>query len=135
MKNQLTKIIYPFVESASTQGNTTALMHYIITPSSQSLYDTSMHRRLIGELFQAVCSVFPRINNLVCADVVAMSDSIIIPAVYIAIGPFFIADSGQSLSFLGNNSMRALRTDALSLIRSVSVSLELLCFFFAYAKI
>ena len=120
VKNQLTKIIYPLVESVGGQVNISDLMQFIFSPS-QSPFDTSVHRRLIEELFQAICAVFPRINNLVCADVVAMSDSIIIPAVYIAIGPFFIADNGQPLTFLGNNTMRALRTDALSLIRSVSV--------------
>lgn len=121
VKNQLTKVIYPFVEtsSAGVQGNTSALMHNIISISSHSRFDTSSHRRLIGELFQAVSAVFPRINNLVNADVVAMSDSIIIPAVYIAIGPFFVVDNGQPLNLLGNSSMRGLRMDALSLIRSV----------------
>lgn len=66
-----------------------------------------------------------------------MSDTIIISGVYIAIGPFFIADGGDSGSAgkkdkeggvvgktLGKSAMRALRLDALSLIRSVS---ELLC--------
>jgi len=68
---------------------------------------------------------------LVCADTVIMSDSIIIQAVYIAIGPFFIVESGESMSknkkegiamsTLGQSAMRGLRLDALSLIRSVSI--------------
>lgn len=60
-----------------------------------------------------------------------MSDSIIIQAVYIAIGPFFVADSNGEQDgknrkdnvisgTLGRSSMRGLRLDALSLIRSVS---------------
>jgi len=59
-----------------------------------------------------------------------MSDSIIIQAVYIAIGPFFVVDSGGDgdrkgkkediiFSTLGKSAMRGLRLDALSLIRSV----------------
>ena len=66
-----------------------------------------------------------------------MSDSIIIQAVYIAIGPFFVADSGGEadgggagggkgtkkesviIKTLGKSAMRGLRLDALSLIRSV----------------
>ena len=64
-----------------------------------------------------------------------MSDSIIIQAVYIAIGPFFVVESGVDDGLkgakkekenvvnrtLGKSAMRALRLDALSLIRSVSV--------------
>lgn len=63
-----------------------------------------------------------------------MSDSIIIQAVYIAIGPFFVVESGGDgdskgkkdtvvLSTLGKSAMRGLRLDALSLIRSVSLSI------------
>ena len=73
----------------------------------------------------------PRINDLICADSMAMSESIIIQAVYIAIGPFFVveaepegkskkATSGSAvISGLGGTAMRGLRLDALSLIRSV----------------
>ena len=59
-----------------------------------------------------------------------MSDAIIIQAVYIAIGPFFVVESAEGdtkgkrenvvLSTLGNSAMRGLRLDALSIIRSVS---------------
>jgi cohesin loading factor subunit SCC2 len=59
-----------------------------------------------------------------------MSDAITIQAVYIAIGPFFVVESGSAagnkdkaslvLSALGGNSaFRGLRLSALSLIRSV----------------
>jgi len=60
-----------------------------------------------------------------------MSDSIIIQAVYIAIGPFFVVEPGAKgdckakkdtviLNTLGKSAMRGLRLDALSLIRNVS---------------
>jgi cohesin loading factor subunit SCC2 len=88
------------------------------------------HHAQIAEIFQALTSVLPRINNLVCADTVAMSDSIIIQGVYIAIGPFFVAEVGANdskgkkdnlvVKTLGQTAMRGLRLDALSLIRSVS---------------
>lgn len=59
-----------------------------------------------------------------------MSDTIIISAVYIAIGPFFVTDAGGDadpknkkdngvIKTLGKSAMRGLRLDALSLIRSV----------------
>ena len=58
-----------------------------------------------------------------------MSETIIIQAVYIAIGPFFMAELGTSskdkavnvvLNTLGASAIRGLRLEALSLIRSVS---------------
>jgi len=60
-----------------------------------------------------------------------MSDTIIIQAVYISIGPFFVADGGGDgdakgkkenvvIKTLGKSAMRSLRLDSLSLIRSVS---------------
>lgn len=61
-----------------------------------------------------------------------MSESIVIQAVYIAIGPFFVLDSTTDskgrekkdnaiLNTLGPSAMRGLRLEALSLIRSVSM--------------
>ncbi|KAF9005451.1 hypothetical protein BDQ17DRAFT_1353128 [Cyathus striatus] len=138
IKNQLTKIIYPFVEgsvetSFSLQSNN-PLLHHVVkgnTTSSQS------HRRQLSETFQALSSVLPRINQLVNAESVAMSDSIIIQAVYIAIGPFFVVDTGGEekgkkdkekesvvLRTLGKSAMRGLRLDALSLMRSIFANHE-----------
>lgn len=84
----------------------------------------------MGELFQALSAVIPRISNLINTETVAMSDSIIIQAVYISIGPFFVVDSGGDadskgkkdnvvIKTLGKSAMRGLRLDALTLIRSV----------------
>ena len=128
VKNQLTKIVYPFVEASADSGNrmNTLLAHLVDASSARS----RPHRHQLNEIFHTLSSVLPRINNLVCAGTVAMSDSIIIQAVYIAIGPFFIndprADSDTKgkkdnvvLSTLGKSSMRGLRLDALSLIRNV----------------
>jgi len=120
VKNQLDRIVYPFVESSD---NSVLLQHV-------SRHEKS-HRAQIAEVFQVLTSVFPRINNLVCADTVTMSDSIIIPGVYIAIGPFFVTEAGASdskgkkesfvMNTLGQTAMRGLRMEALSLIRSVSL--------------
>ena len=120
VKNQLEQIVYPFVESSDTSA---LLLHV-------SRHEKA-HRAQIAEVFQALTSVLPRINNLVCADTVAMSDAIIIQGVYIAIGPFFVAEAGASdtkgkresfvVNTLGQTAMRGLRLEALSLIRSVSL--------------
>ena len=119
VKNQLDRIVYPFVESSD---NSVLLQHV-------SRYEKA-HRAQIAEVFQVLTSVLPRINNLVCADTVTMSDSIIIQGVYIAIGPFFVTEAGASdnkgkkesfvMNTLGQTAMRGLRMEALSLIRSVS---------------
>jgi cohesin loading factor subunit SCC2 len=120
VKNQLERIVYPFVESVDTSA---LLMHV-------SRHEKA-HRAQIAEVFQELASALPRISNLVCADTVAMSDAIIIQAVYIAIGPFFVAEVGANdskgkkenfvVNTLGQTAMRGLRLEALSLIRSVSL--------------
>ena len=111
------------------------------------------HRKQLSELFQALASVLPRINNLVSAESLAMSDSIIVSAVYIAIGPFFVVESGEGeggakgskkekekekenvvLKTFGKSAMRGLRLDALALIRSVSSFEILVISVFAHAR-
>ncbi|KAI0292379.1 sister chromatid cohesion C-terminus-domain-containing protein [Russula brevipes] len=123
IKNRLERIVYPFVESSD---NSALLVHVYRHEKA--------HRSQIAEVFQVLASVLPRINNLVCADTVAMSDSIIIQGVYIAIGPFFITEAGTSdskgkkesvvVNTLGQTAMRGLRLEALSLIRSIFANHE-----------
>lgn len=124
VKNQLSRILYPFVEAAP-EGRLPAILRHVVQSPNDSI-----HRRLLSEIFQAISSILPRINDLVCADSMAMSEAIIIQAVYIAIGPFFVCEAhpepeGKSkkanavISALGTSAMRSLRLDALSLIRSV----------------
>lgn len=91
---------------------------------------SSTHHRLLGELFQALTAVLPCVTSLFSAESVAMGETIIIQAVYIAIGPFFVLDSsdvdgkGKKESVVvktfGKTSMRGLRLEALALIRRVS---------------
>ncbi|KAF8158512.1 hypothetical protein B0H34DRAFT_797892 [Crassisporium funariophilum] len=135
IKNQLTKILYPFVEASAETGITVGqnpLLHSIVKNTTSS---ATGHRQQLGETFQALSAVIPRINNLVNAESVAMSDSIIIQAVYIAIGPFFVVDTGGDgdakgkkdnviIKTLGKSAMRGLRLDALSLIRSIFANHE-----------
>ncbi|KAJ3560203.1 hypothetical protein NP233_g10992 [Leucocoprinus birnbaumii] len=139
VKNQLTKIIYPFVETSSGAafevGGSNPLLRFVVKDNSSTAME---HRKQLGELFQALASVLPRINNLVNAETVAMSDAIIISAVYIAIGPFFVVESGEGegakgskkdkdnvvLKTFGKSAMRGLRLDALALIRSIFANHE-----------
>lgn len=137
MRNQLTKVIYPFVELPSSDvRELSPSLKFLATRSSTASTTTeSVLLRLIEEMFTAVCAALPRINNLVCADALAMPDTIIIQAVYIAIGPFFIVENSEpehkskkdtinSLvqAILGSSGLRGLRLEALSLIRTVSTS-------------
>ena len=103
-------------------------MRYVVEASSQACSDL---RKELSNIFHAITSALPRINDLVCADLMAMSEAIIIQAVYIAIGPFFVMDASVDnrgkdkrdsvvLSTFGVSAMRGLRLDALGLIRSVS---------------
>ncbi|KAK7023031.1 sister chromatid cohesion protein [Favolaschia claudopus] len=122
IKNQLTKVIYPFVEASATPaGAASELLHHTIR--------TGSHKHALSDTFQALSSVLPRLSTLVNAEAVAMSDSIIIQAVYIAIGPFFVVDAAEEggkkekesavIRTFGKSAMRGLRLDALSLIRSI----------------
>ena len=127
VKNQLERIVYPFVEGSDTS----VLLQHV------SKHEKT-HRAQIAEVFQVLTSVLPRINNLFCADTVTMSDSIIIQGVFIAIGPFFVTEVGTFdgkgkkenlvLNTLGHTAMRGLRLEALSLIRSVSRLSSILIF-------
>ena len=51
-------------------------------------------RQLVAEIFQSLSAVLPRINVLISRTDLSMSESIIIQAVYIAIGPFFAVEFG-----------------------------------------
>ncbi|TCD62425.1 Sister chromatid cohesion protein 2 [Steccherinum ochraceum] len=130
IKSQLNKIVYPFVEaSTDIYGHSPPPLQYLTRTSS---HECDRHRRQLTELFQAVTSVIPRVDTLICSEYAAMSEGIIIQAVYIAVGPFFMAESGDKkdkkgdvvLNTLGASSMRGLRLDALSLIRSIFANHE-----------
>lgn len=127
MKNQLSKIVYPFVEAATDlYGQVPPILRTMVQTHSA---ETQVHRGLIAEIFQILSSIVPRINSLIRAEFISLSDVIIIQAVYIAIGPFFImeptAPDGKGKkpnvvhNTLGNSAIKGLRLDALTLIRSV----------------
>ncbi|KAL0960842.1 hypothetical protein HGRIS_005858 [Hohenbuehelia grisea] len=131
IKNQLMKIIYPFVEAAADptlSAITNPPLHHLIRGIA------SAHRKQVGELFQALSAVLPRVNTLLNVEAVAMSDTIIIQAVYIAIGPFFVVETGDGdtkskkdnvvLHTLGKSAMRGLNLSALSLLRSIFANHE-----------
>ncbi|KAF8621415.1 hypothetical protein AX15_007826 [Amanita polypyramis BW_CC] len=147
IKNQLTKIIYPFVEASSSILTNLAPSLYQIVKGSSG--HSQGYRRHISETFQALSSVLPRVNNLINTESITMSDTIIIQAVYIAIGPFFVVESGDGGTYVdgefekekgrkrdkgekdnvvirtfGKSAMRGLRLDALSLIRTIFANHE-----------
>lgn len=120
--------MYPFVEAATDlYGQVPPILRTMAQTNST---ETQEHRGFIAEIFQILSSVVPRINNLIRAEFISLSDVIIIQAVYIAIGPFFVMEptapdsKGKKSSVvhntLGNSAMKGLRLDALTLIRSVS---------------
>lgn len=81
MKN-LSKVIYPFVESPSADPREIPLLlqHVLnkhATKSSQT-FDVASTRSLLKELFEALSSALPHATGLIGAKAVAMSDAIII---------------------------------------------------------
>ena len=129
VKNLLSKIVYPFVEAATDlYGQVAPILRTVVQANSLK---TQAHRGLIAETFQILSSVVPKINSLIRAEFISLSDAIIIQAVYIAIGPFFIMEpaapdgkgkkSNVVHNTLGNSAIKGLRLDALTLIRSVGL--------------
>jgi hypothetical protein len=85
--------------------------------------DTS--QGLLRELTDRVGAVLPRITRLLEQE--DMSESVVIQAAYIGLGPFFSEPSSGNSSAKGKNrevfgaaGMKALRLSALGLIRTVS---------------
>uniref|UniRef100_D8PZC4 Sister chromatid cohesion protein n=1 Tax=Schizophyllum commune (strain H4-8 / FGSC 9210) TaxID=578458 RepID=D8PZC4_SCHCM len=104
IKNHLTKIIYPFIEAIATDR--------------------------IAEVYTSISASIPRINTLLTTASLAMSDKVIIQTAYLAVEPFFVADSstdGKStapkeddpMRSFGPSSMKGLRLEALTLLRTV----------------
>lgn len=129
VKNQFSKIIFPFASAQSDiHGQVSVILWHLITQDDP---EVRACRSLVGEIFQSLCAVLPRINSLVTRTDLAMSDSIIIQAVYISLGPFFNIDFGVdpksskektpfAVAALGGSAaLRALRLSSLSLIRSI----------------
>lgn len=131
IKNQLTMVVYPFIEGTTIGTSASPQLQCIHRYTHSGCADL---RRLMSELFQALSAGLPRVNSLFSADGIMMSDTIIIQAVYIAIGPFFVVESHEGdlkgkkenavLSTLGSSAMRGLRLDALSIIRSIFANHE-----------
>ncbi|KAH7885125.1 sister chromatid cohesion C-terminus-domain-containing protein [Phlebopus sp. FC_14] len=132
VKNQLTRIVFPFVEGVASSGFVSSQLQCLYCHAHPSYGDL---RKLLSELFQALSAVLPRVNALFSAEGIIMSDAIIIQAVYIAIGPFFVVETAHEgdgkgkkdnvvLSTLGSSAMRGFRLDALSIIRSIFASYQ-----------
>ncbi|QRV77482.1 proline-rich protein Rad9 protein [Ceratobasidium sp. AG-Ba] len=138
VKNQLSSIIYPYVETASDiHGHSPPLLLHVAQNSSPSAVD---HRNLLGEIFRALNAVLPRITALANHGI---SETMVIQAAFIGIGPFFVVEvtnekgskssaadkknAGriQVLDILGGStSMRGLRLTALGLVRALFANYE-----------
>ncbi len=135
LKNQLNKVIYPFAEASSEAAPTATnpLLLHVVKNSTSS----ESKRKVLNETFQTLSASLSRINALINAESVAMSDSIVIQAVYIAIGPFFVVegdsdtkgkkDQSVVIRTFGKSAMHGLMLEALSLIRSVSLYNHCVC--------
>ncbi|KAG9095820.1 Sister chromatid cohesion protein 2 [Ceratobasidium sp. UAMH 11750] len=138
VKNQLSNIIYPYVETASdVHGHSPQLLLHVAQSTSSSAVD---HRNLLGEIFRALNAVLPRITALANRGI---SETMVIQAAFIGIGPFFVVEvtneksskasggdkkNGGRIQVLdalgGSTSMRGLRLTALGLVRALFASYE-----------
>ncbi|CAE6465375.1 unnamed protein product [Rhizoctonia solani] len=135
VKSQLSSIIYPYVETSSdVHGHSPPLLLYVAQGTSDLAIQ---HRKLLGEIFQTLNAVLPRITALANHGI---SETMVIQAVFIGIGPFFVVEvvsekglkadkkNGgriQVLDILGGpTSMRGLRLTALGLVRALFAAYE-----------
>ncbi|KAG8691558.1 Sister chromatid cohesion protein 2 [Ceratobasidium sp. 423] len=135
VKSQLSSIIYPYVETASdVHGHSPPLLLHVAQGTSGFAI---RHRKLLGEIFQTLNALLPRITALANHGI---SETMVIQAVFIGIGPFFVVEmtsekgskvdkknSGriQVLDVLGGpTSMRGLRLAALGLVRALFAAYE-----------
>ncbi|ELU38190.1 proline-rich protein Rad9 [Rhizoctonia solani AG-1 IA] len=123
VKSQLSSIIYPYVETSSDVHGTSDL--------------AVQHRKLLGDIFQTLNAVLPRITALANHGI---SETMVIQAVFIGIGPFFVVEvvseraskadkkNGNRIQVLdvlgGPTSMRGLRLTALGLVRALFAAYE-----------
>ncbi|CAE6459153.1 unnamed protein product [Rhizoctonia solani] len=135
VKSQLSGIIYPYVETASdVHGHSPPLLLHVAQGTSGFAIQ---HRKLLGEIFQTLNALLPRITALANHGI---SETMVIQAVFIGIGPFFVVEvvsekgskvdkkGGSRVQVLdvlgGPTSMRGLRLAALGLVRALFAAYE-----------
>ncbi|QRW20097.1 proline-rich protein Rad9 protein [Rhizoctonia solani] len=135
VKSQLSSIIYPYVETSSdVHGHSPPLLLYVAQGTSDLAVQ---HRKLLGDIFQTLNAVLPRITALANHGI---SETMVIQAVFIGIGPFFVVEvvseraskadkkNGNRIQVLdvlgGPTSMRGLRLTALGLVRALFAAYE-----------
>ncbi|SAM85354.1 related to proline-rich protein required for meiotic chromosome condensation and synapsis [Ustilago bromivora] len=156
VKTCLEKVILPFIEACSGSSATdphpvlVALIDVLAPEKARKKKATAANaeeptsstaiicRNNLSDLFAHLCSVLFFVQRMVRMPSIALSDSIVISAVYLALGPFFVlepeaASGGASsetakaaargryalASLGGANSMKTLRLPALNLLRSI----------------
>ncbi|KAJ1021124.1 hypothetical protein NDA16_003910 [Ustilago loliicola] len=156
VKTCLEKVILPFIEACSGSSATAphpvlvALIDVLapqkarkkkaaVAAAEESTSSTAIIcRNTLSDLFSHLCSALFFVQRMVRMPCIALSDSIVISAVYLALGPFFVlepeaASGGASsetakaaargrsalASLGGANSMKTLRLPALNLLRSI----------------
>jgi cohesin loading factor subunit SCC2 len=128
LKNALARVVYPSVEASSSSSLSIPLAWLLLSPPDPHV---KICRDKLNEVHRACGATLLRVDALVRSDVVSMSDALVIQAVYVAIGPFFVVEATpestakgkkdvMASAILGGSAMKGLRLDALSLIRSVS---------------
>lgn len=112
-KYQLESCIYPLAEVHATKSQ---------SPWSEALANAAISR-LVDDLFQITANLLPKIASLFKSE--QMSESIMISATYVAIGPFFVdfqaGDAkGKAKETSASAALKTLRLNCLGLLRIVS---------------
>ncbi len=155
VKSSLDRVVLPFIEACSggaataPHPNLAALIDILAPQKARKKKGAAsteeatssigiICRNSLSDLFAHLCSALFFVHRMVRMPSIALADSIIISAVYLALGPFFVlepepasgggssemakaAARGRSalLSVGGSNSMKTLRLPALNLLRSI----------------
>jgi len=153
VKDSLTKVIFPVIEGLASdskwrdhppigadvvKGIESKLLAHVVHAESASAHKGKSPKKhspffknpALSEISQTCCTTVPRLTSLINKPDMAFSDSLVIQAVYLAIGPLFInepstkkgrgKEGNASGRHAGLSVLKSLRMEALGCLRAVS---------------
>ncbi|KAH8915687.1 ARM repeat-containing protein [Atractiella rhizophila] len=112
LKKVLEDVVYPFVEASNTERH----------PALDQPIKRSASAKSLADILQAISSIIPSLTTLLTTQ--EMSEEIVVPAVFIAIGPFFVESAAPGTKTktkepFGATALRSIRLSALLLLRTI----------------
>ncbi|WVR03096.1 hypothetical protein IAU60_000086 [Kwoniella sp. DSM 27419] len=140
IKDQMEKVILPIIGAMAGDKVSSTYLAYILaleisatTQRSKVLPAGSPHfaHPSLSSLAQSICSALPRLAALIAKPSLALSDSLVIQTVYLAIGPMFVSEPTMKKSKVkeiagspGSSMMKALKLEALGCLRGTFARYE-----------